>query len=60
MPYSTVKAAAMVCQKTSSVFSFKCSSATAAVILLEIEKSSSQLFFLSLTPLMQPYIVKMT
>jgi hypothetical protein len=27
---------------------------------LEIEKSSSQMFFLSLTPLMRSYIVKMT
>ena len=29
-------------------------------VLLEIEKSSSQVFFLSLTPLMRPWIVKMT
>jgi hypothetical protein len=32
----------------------------AAVVFLEIEKSSSQVFFLSLTPLMWPYIVIMT
>jgi hypothetical protein len=33
---------------------------TAAVALLEIEKPSSPGFFLSSTPLMQTYIVKMT
>jgi hypothetical protein len=32
----------------------------AAVVLLVIEKTGSQVFFLSLTPLMQPYIVKIT
>jgi hypothetical protein len=36
------------------------SSAVAAVIFLVIEKTGSQVFFLSLTPLMWRYIVKMT
>jgi hypothetical protein len=36
------------------------SSAMAAVVFLVIEKSSSQMFFLFLMPLMRLYIVKMT
>jgi hypothetical protein len=32
----------------------------AAVVFLGIEKTGSQVFFLSLTPLMRPYIVKIT
>ncbi len=33
---------------------------SAAVVFLVIEKNGSQMFLLSLTPLMRPYIVKMT
>jgi hypothetical protein len=33
---------------------------SAAVVFLVIEKNGSQVFLLSLTPLMHPYIVKMT
>jgi hypothetical protein len=33
---------------------------SAAIVLLVIEKTGSQMFLLSSTPLMPPYIVKMT
>ena len=33
---------------------------SAAVVFLAIEKNGSQVFLRSLTPLMRPYIVKMT
>jgi hypothetical protein len=33
---------------------------SSAVVFLVIEKNGSQVFLLSLTPLMRPYIVKMT
>jgi hypothetical protein len=33
---------------------------SAAVVFLVIEKTGSQVFLLSLTPLMRPYIVKLT
>jgi hypothetical protein len=36
------------------------SSAAAVVVFLVIEKNGSQVFLRSLTPLMRPYIVKMT
>jgi hypothetical protein len=48
------------CKLQSRFRSLGLSSAVAAVVFLVIEKTGSQVFFLSLTPLMRHYILKMT
>jgi hypothetical protein len=48
------------CKLQSRFCSLALSSAVAAVVFLVIEKPGSQVFFLSLTPLMWHYIVKIT
>ncbi len=48
------------CKLQERFFSWWLSSVTATVVFLGIGKFSSQVFFLFLTPLMRPYIIKMT